>query len=365
MHRGNEPWAFVDRVPEALPDGSPVIQKLTVNTPNDEKFAHAASLITVRNGLRAFWYHATYEGAADARLDTSTLNGTNWSPSETLVTSADLSREIGVSIKSLANPVPFRHPNGELWLFFCVSRLSGWATSEILLKRSTDDGKTWKPAERLYASPFVNISHMTKTPPVLMSGNRIGVPSYFEMKIKYPVLLVLNEDGRVIDRRRMGGGGFSAIQPSIVVTGKRTAVALMRRLKTSTLHRVLVSRTTDGGDTWSAPIPTNLPNPGGAVSAIRYDANRLLIAYNDNPLEEMQVALAVSDLSGAKWKKIGEPVPENRLVLYDRVAYPYLIQSAPGKYDLVYSRLFGKLIGYAGISGAWIAERLEPRTARP
>lgn len=365
MRPAGEPWTFVDNVPEVSSEGPPQVQNFPVNLPNDGRFVHAASLVATPAGLRAFWYHATYEGGRDTTIDTSVFDGSKWSNTSVVTNGAGVGRDIGMKVKALANPVPFRHRSGELWLFMSVSRLSGWATSEIVLKRSSDDGATWSPAQRLYVSPFVNISHLTKAPPILMSGNRIGLPSYFEMKIKYPVLIVLDAEGRVIDRKRMGGGGDVALQPSIVVTGSKSAVALLRRLKGSASHRVLVSRTSDGGETWTKPVPTNLPNPGGAVSALRYDANRLLIAYNDDPNEEMQIAIAVSDLNGSKWRKLGEPVPENKIVRYDRVAYPYLIQSMPGQFDLIYSRLFGKLIGHARFSGAWLAERLEPRSALP
>ena len=71
------------------------------------------------------------------------------------------------------------------------------------------------------------MSHLTKSPPVLLSGGRIGLPAYEEMNWAFPVLLVLNDNGRVVDRRRMGNGGKVGFQPSIVVTGRTTAVALI------------------------------------------------------------------------------------------------------------------------------------------
>lgn len=362
LRPSTEPWTFIDTLPQPSASGDAAgttsVESHAINTPNDGHFVHAGSVVATTGGVRSFWYHATYEGAADADIQSSLFDGKTWSTPGTLTTAREVGRDIGLKVKSLANPVPFRHPSGELWLFISVSRLSGWATSDIILKKSRDDGRTWGPATRLVTSPFFNISHLTKTPPVLMAGGLIGLPSYFELKIKYPVLFVLDSEGRVVNRRRIGPGGDIALQPSIVVTGPRTAVALMRRLKQSRLHRILVSRTSDGGATWTRPIPTNLPNPGGAVSALRYDSDKIIIAYNADPNEEMQIALAVSGLDGARWRKIGEPVPENRLVPYDRVAYPYLARTAPGQFDIVYSRLLGKIIGHARFTDAWIAQHL-------
>ena len=103
-----------------------------------------------------------------------------------MTNSARVSRDIGITIKSLANPVPFRRSDNEIWLFFAASRLSGWATCEIELMRSFDNGVTWGPAERIYASPFFNLSHLTKSTPFLFSDGRIGLPVYQEISQKFP-----------------------------------------------------------------------------------------------------------------------------------------------------------------------------------
>ena len=192
--------------------------------------------------------------------------------------------------------------------------------------RSRDNGLTWGPAERLYASPFLNISHLTKSSPVLLSGGRIGLPAYQQINRKFPVMLVLNESGRIVDRRRIGNGGEVGYQPSIVVTGRTTAIALIRRLRNSSLKKVLVSRTSDGGQTWSIPVPTNLPNPCGALSAIRYDDGHILLAFNDDPEIEHDVSLAISDLQGKEWQRLGALVRVTSPTDKELVMYPYLIE---------------------------------------
>jgi predicted neuraminidase len=232
-----------------------------------------------------------------------------------------------------------------------------------MLMRSHDNGRTWGPAERLYASPFLNMSHLTKSVPIRLSGGRIALPAYHEMNRKYPVMLVLNEDGRVIDRRRMGNGGKVGYQPSIVATGPTTAIAFVRRLKSSRPQRILVSRTSDAGRTWSPPAPTDLPNPGGPIDAIRYDGTRILLAFNDDPESESNVSLAFSNLDGTSLRRIGMVARIDDAVPNDAVMYPYLIESHPGQFDVVYSRP-AKAIDHVRISSAWVQRNSQTTAAQ-
>jgi predicted neuraminidase len=358
-----EPWTFVVEIPQTPIRGDLDLRSEVITPAHEPDFVHGASLVATPTGLLAFWYRAVYEGAANAELVSSSFDGSRWSPTNVVTNSGRVSHDAGLTIKSLANPVPFRRSENEIWLFFSASRLSGWATCEIMLMRSHDNGQTWGPAERLYSSPFLNMSHLTKSPPVLLSGGRIGLPAYQEMNRKFPVMLVLNDDGRVIDRRRMGNGGKIGYQPSIVVTGQTTAVAFVRRLKSSTPQRILVSRTSDGGQTWSPPAPTDLPNPGGPISAIRYDDSRILLAFNDDPEVERDIKLAFSDLEGKTLQRIGTVAHVDDSVPDDAVMYPYLIASQPGQFDIVYSRP-ARAIDHVRVSSAWVQHNLQTPTAQ-
>ena len=363
MSPRTEPWTFAINVPEAPLRGS-LDAPSEIITPKDEKkFVHGASLIATPEGLMAFWYRATYEGAEDAELVSSRFDGSHWSSTSVATNSARVSHDLSTTIKSLANPVPFRRSDKEIWLFFAAARLGGWATCEIGFIRSFDNGLTWGPAERLYASPLINISHLTKSVPILFSDGRIGLPAYHEMNRKYPVLLVLDQDGRVIDRRRMGGGGKVGYQPSIVPTGPTTAIAFVRRLRRGHPRNVLITRTEDGGKTWTRPTPIDLPNPSGPISAIRYDQSHILLAFNDDPNIESNITLAITDLEGKTYQRVGVVARMDTEAKNHTVAYPYLIASAPGQYDVVYSRPL-KSINHVRVSSAWVQHGMQPQTAQ-
>ncbi|HVX37043.1 MAG TPA: sialidase family protein [Hyphomicrobium sp.] len=360
-----EPWTFVVDVPQTPIRGDLEIRGQTITPPDEKDFVHGPSIIETPTGLLAFWYRAVYEGANNAELVSARFDGNRWSPTAVVINSDGVRRDVGLTVKSLANPVPFRRSPNEIWLFFAASRLSGWATCEIMLIRSTDNGQTWGPAQRIYTSPFLNMSHLTKSLPIRLSGDRIALPAYHEMNRKYPVMFVLDGNGRVIDRLRMGNGGKVGYQPSIVPTGPTTAIAFVRRLNSARPQRILISRTSDAGRTWTRPTPTDLPNPGGPIAAIRYDDTRILLAFNDDPKEETDIKLAFSNLDGTSFRRIGMVAHKNDQLKEDAVAYPFLIASEPGQFDVVFSRPPPlRAIDHVRVSSAWIEHNLEISAAQ-
>ncbi len=355
-----EPWTFVVDVPQAPVRGDLQIHAATITPPDEKDFVHGPSLIQTPAGLLAFWYRAVYEGAANAEIVSARFDGTRWSPTAVVKDSSAVTRDIGLTVKSLANPVAFRRSANEIWLFFAASRLSGWATCEIILVRSTDNGQTWGPAQRLYASPFLNMSHLTKSLPIRLSGDRIALPAYHEMNRKYPIMLVLDSNGRVVDKVRMGNGGTVGYQPAIVPTSPTTAIAFVRRLNSFRPQSILITRTTDAGRTWTPVAPIDLPNPGGPIAAIRYDETRILLAFNDDPKDESNVKLAFSNLDGTSFRRIGTLVQVNDQVKGDATAYPFLLESEPGQFDVVFSRPPPQhVIDHVRVSSAWIEQNLE------
>jgi predicted neuraminidase len=338
MSPTSQTWSFAQHVQAQDDSTRTIFETLNVNPQGEKRFMHAASVVKIPEGIMAVWYSGTYEGSRDAEIASSRFDGKNWHGMSPIANSDSLEDEIGLHVKSVANPVVFRHENGELWLVFAVSRLSGWATCEILLKRSQDDGKTWSPATRLYASAFANISHLTKSPPVQMNSGLIGLPVYHEFLAKYPVFLVIDASGRVVDKRRMGEGGYVGFQPTIVTKNEKSAVAFFRRLRDNTAS-VMMTKTEDAGQTWSTAVPTNLPNPGGAVSAVRFGNDQILLAFNDDPEFENNITLAVSDLEGLSWRRIGIIANEasEQSEKY-KLTYPYLLETQPGLFDLVFTK---------------------------
>jgi predicted neuraminidase len=128
-------------------------------------------------------------------------------------------------------------------------------------------------------------------------------------------------------------------------------------------HRILISHTNDAGRTWTVPKPTSFPNPGGPISAIRYDGTRILFAFNDDPEEERNIKLAFSNLDGTNLRRIGTIAQMKNDDLDDAVAYPFLLESEAGQFDVVFSRP-RKVIGHVRISSAWLEHNSEMSAAQ-
>jgi len=79
------------------------------------------------------------------------------------------------------------------------------------------------------------------------------------------------------------------------------------------------------------------------------------------PLEH-DISLAISDLQGKEWKTLGAIVRVNESD-DDLVMYPYLIESQPGQFDVVYSRVV-KTINHIRVSSAWVQNHLQTPTAQ-
>ena len=109
----------------------------------------------------------------------------------------------------------------------------------------------------------------------------------------------------------------------------------LMRYAGATPKRVLAVRTTDGGQNWTQPWKTSLPNPNAAVAGARLDDGSLMVVFNDSEEDRSSLSLAVSSEEGESWLKIHqfERDPSGS----DEYSYPFLIRSSSGDYHLLYT----------------------------
>ena len=126
--------------------------------------------------------------------------------------------------------------------------------------------------------------------------------------------------------------GMGVTQPSVLQLRDGTLLAFFRDA-TST-HRIRRSESTDGGLTWSAVVPTSLPNPGGGIEAIALTSGNVAIIYNDKESSPRdRLAVSLSSDGGQTWSftRHLENTPGQR---FD---YPSIIQSRDGSLHATYS----------------------------
>lgn len=294
---------------------------------------HVASLCESRPGtLAAVWYGGTREGARDVAVWFSTRTDNQWTEPVPIVTAETARRELGHHVRKVGNAVIFSDDTGRMSLLFVTITVGGWSGSSLCIKHSDDGGKTWTPSQRLVLSPFFNISELVKNGPTQLEGGGWVVPIYHELFGKFPELLWLDASANPTTAvRSRAFGGRTAFQPSLVALDPTHAVMLCRTA--SSQRDLFLTRTRDGGLSWSPPEPTGLPNSDSGIDAVRLGDGRLLLAFNDTPDGRANLRLAVSADAGKTWSRgpFVEQEPEAEF------SYPFLLRARDGSIHLAYT----------------------------
>jgi predicted neuraminidase len=341
------------RAPSQAPSPKPLFRSELL--PNGSApSVHAATAVELADGtLRAFWYGGSREGASDVAIYTATYAAGAWTPETALVRREEAQRSLQRSLRKLGNPVAGRDPRGRVWLFYVSVSVGGWAGSAINAMVSDDEGRTWSAPRRLISSPFFNISTLVKGPPVQLADGTMALPVYHEMIGKFGELLRLDADGRVIGKTRLSWGA-SSLQPVVVPRSESDAVAFMRYAGDPP-GRVLVIRSSDAGEHWTAPEKTALPNPNAAVGGVLLAGGPLVLAFNNAEANRESLDLALSADFGASWRVArsleSESQPQRAPVA--EYSYPWVMQDRAGNVHVLYT--WGRArIKHAVFNQAWL-----------
>ena len=320
---------------------------------------HSATAVELSGGrLRAFWYGGSREGAKDVRIYTSLFEPSSgrWGREVVAVSRERASRDTHRYIKKLGNPVVARDGDGRLWLFYVSVSLGGWSGSAINVRRSEDEGATWGPSRRLVTSPFLNVSTLVRGPAVSFRDGSLGLPVYHELFGKFSELLRVDPERRVLGKMRLTWGR-SSLQPVIVPTSERSAVAFLRASGRSP-RRILSVKTLDGGRHWSGVAPTDLPNPDAGIAVVAAGSNRFLVAFNDSETGRENLTLALSPDAGESWQRFHRLAPPELVGdTPPRFAYPWLLQATDGVFHLFYTWDRRQIV-HVRFNRAWIRQQL-------
>ena len=313
----SEPRFVVGPAAAPRPDDVPRLASALVNAADPPR-VHAASVAALPDGrVFATWFGGAREGSTDVKVYGAHFDPARgvWGEQLVVASPEQSTRDLGLFVRKMGNPVAFTVPSGELWVVYVSVTLGGWATSHLNLIRSADLGRTWGPARRLVISPFLNLSTLAKGSPVFHANGDVVLPVYHEMAGKFGELLVLSADGELRRKIRLDHGSRS-LQPVVLVQDERRAVALQRYAGEARPPRALRSETRDGGRNWSAVEATDLANPNSALAALALEDGRLLAVANDTEDERLRLSLLVSEDDGRHWRAIHRF--EDRQALLDR-----------------------------------------------
>ena len=314
---------------------APVFKTASINPPQGVRMVHVASLTECPVGnLVMVWYGGRTECAPDVRifLARSGLWDNAWSPPEAILSGERVGKALGHPVKSLGNAILLAGHDGTLRLLFTSISMGRWSGCRLVTCVSRDAGKTWTNMQPLRISPFFNLSDVVRNRPVSLIGGGWCVPIYHELTCKFPEILWLDDRGGILSYSKTRiAGGHTASQPSLVPLDERRAIVLLRSV--SDTRKVCVSRTSDGGMTWTPPEATELPNPDSGICAIGLSDGRIMLAFNDSSEVRTPLSLATSSDEGRTWKRIAVLESEPGATF----SYPYLMRGSDGLIRLAYT----------------------------
>jgi predicted neuraminidase len=223
-----------------------------------------------------------------------------------------------------------------------------------------------KAADKLYR----RLGWMTRAHPYILDGTRLIVPLYSD-GFSFS-LMAISDDWGATWKTSLPLVGRGNIQPSLARRKDGTLVAYMRDNGPAP-KRLMVSRSTDRGETWSTVEDSDLPNPGSGAEVLALSNGHWVLIYNDLERGRYSLAVSLSEDEGRTWpwtrhlERDPASTDEQRLGQYH---YPSIIQAADGTLHATYSyfappgsvapdgegRLPRKSIKHAHFNEAWVRE---------
>ena len=339
-------WKFV--VPEVVaPEGEAVFDTVFDYTA-DIGQAHSPGILVREEGFTIMWFEGSEEAQADVDIHYTGFerDTEGWMRGTTglLVTRGGLAKvmEPGQIVVTLGNTIENEAVRDGLYA--TVASVGGWAMASVVDVRAP--GGRAVRGRKLNLSPVFGRSNLVKSPMVAYQDGSFGLPAYFEMGSTFGVLARLDRQGRVRDTRRMNGFG-KPIQSMVVPLSETRAVAFLRDFDPS--RKLLVSRTEDGGQSWSHVEPMEVENPSSPVAALGLGEGRILLAVNDDGDRPEVLRLVLSEDEGENWRALRAFEGEGAL------RYPMLRRLTTGEIVLAYSKGTKRGVVAHVFNQAWVA----------
>jgi predicted neuraminidase len=247
--------------------------------------SHAANLSTLPDGsLACVWFGGTQEGLSDICVWFSHLPaGSNaWSAPVRL--SFDEAR-------SEQNPILFNAPDGTLWLIHTAQRAGHQDTAVVRCRTSADGGQTWDTPRDLLPDSGLFV----RQPPVVRRDGAWLLPVFrcralpglrWSGDNDDSMLYISHDQGRTWTTREVANS-LGCVHMNIV-PGSNGPEHLLAFYRSRWADRVYRNVSTDGGETWSAPQPTAVPNNNSSIQVIRLASGRLAMVCNPVGAEHAQ-----------------------------------------------------------------------------
>lgn len=236
---------------------------------------HAANLARLPDGtLACVWFGGTMEGMADISIYISRLSpgSDRWSQPERLSDDSERSEQ---------NPLIFITPSGDVWLLHTAQTAGDQDSSVVRRRISRDGGRSFGPVDTFCGVPGTFVRQ-----PIVVNREEEWLLPLFRC-VRDPgtrwtggsdfASVLMSADGGRSWSMRDVPDSIGAVHMNIVSLDGDTMVAFYRDRMA---EHILRSRSIDGGRSWSAPVPTSLPNNNSSIQATRIRDGRIAMVYN-------------------------------------------------------------------------------------
>ncbi len=248
--------------------------RLQAMLPTDRPQNHASNLLPLPDGdVLCAWFAGTQEGVADISIFLSRLpsGGDRWTPAVPLSDDPDRSEQ---------NPILFL-ADGTLWLIWTAQASGNQDTAVVRYRQSTDLGRTWGAIGTLFSTPGTFVRH----PPAVTASGKWLLPIYYcrtrageKWTGNHDVSAVKISDDRGRTWREVPvPESTGCVHMSIVPLADGGLLGLFRSRWADAIYE---SRSGDDGETWSAPVPTALPNNNSSIQATTLANGDLALIFN-------------------------------------------------------------------------------------
>lgn len=227
---------------------------------------HAAFLSAAPKGLQCLWFGGSLEGKSDISIWRSTLVEDRWGPAEKLTDDPARSEQ---------NPVQFVAPDGRRLLLH-TAQPGGNQDACVVRMREIGDAPHDLP---LPAGTFIRAPICLREDGAWLMGlfRCVSRPGERWTGADDTAALAISKDAGSTWHEMDIPGSEGCVHMTPVQTKSGTYVAFFRRRQADFVHR---TESTDGGESWSVPVATDVPNNNSSISVIRLTDGRLAMACN-------------------------------------------------------------------------------------
>lgn len=236
---------------------------------------HAANILPLPDGsLMCVWFGGTQEGVADISVWGSRLEAGSDRWSEAVKLSCDPER-------SEQNPLLFLAPDNVLWLMWTAQISGNQDTAIVRYRQSQDLGKSWGDIATLLDKPGTFIRQ-----PVTVLDNGNWLLPVFYCRTRPGEKWVGNDDISAVKISSDNGKSWrdvevphslGCVHMNITPLADGSLVALFRSRWADNIY---LSRSDDGGESWSVPEPTALPNNNSSIQVTTLRDGKLALVFN-------------------------------------------------------------------------------------